>query len=103
VRFHGHDDGGELYPDLDADVHHLEHLLRYQHPGPPDYTVTMTQGQAYTCPQELGGNQFVGTVNIPKSGKQAITNLWTQGQNIDARATLIIRSFSYTHQIRSRT
>jgi hypothetical protein len=60
-------------------------------------------GQACTCPQELGGNQFVGTVNIPKSGKQAITNLWTQGQNVDAQATLIIRSFSYTHQIRSRT
>ena len=35
-------------------------------------------------------------------------NLWAQGQNVDAQATLIIRSFSYTpsdsvtrHQIRS--
>ena len=30
-------------------------------------------------------------------------NLLAQGQNIDAQATLIIGSFSYTHQIRSGT
>ena len=34
--------------------------------GPPNYTLTMTRGQAYTLTQEFGGNQFVGTVNIPK-------------------------------------
>jgi hypothetical protein len=28
--------------------------------GPPNYTPTMTQGQAYTHTQELGGNQFAG-------------------------------------------
>jgi hypothetical protein len=72
--------------------------------GPPDYTLTMTQGQACTYTQEFGGNQFAGTVNIPKSGKQqVIMNLCAQGQNVHAQATLIIRSLSYTHQIRSRT
>ena len=61
----------------------------------------MTQGQTYTDTQEFGGNQFAGIVNIPKSGEQQVMNLWAQGQNVDTQATLIIRSFSYTHQIRS--
>lgn len=57
----------------------------------------MTQGQAYTYTQEFGGNEFAGPVNIPKSGKQQIImNLWAQGQNVDAQATLIIQSFGYT-------
>ena len=65
--------------------------------GPPNYTLTMTQGQTSAYTQEFGGNQFAGAVNIPKSGKQqVIMNLWAQGQNVDAQATLIIRSFSYT-------
>ena len=28
--------------------------------GPPNYTLTMTQGQTYTYMQEFGGNQFAG-------------------------------------------
>jgi hypothetical protein len=28
--------------------------------GPPNYTLTMTQGQTYTYTQEFGGNQFAG-------------------------------------------
>ena len=55
----------------------------------------MMQGQTYTVTQEFGGNQFAGTVNIPKSGEQqVIMTRWAQGQNVDAQATLIIRSFS---------
>jgi hypothetical protein len=65
--------------------------------GPPDYTLTMTQGSTYTCTREFCGNQFADTAGIPKSGKQqVIMNFWAQGQNVDAQATLIIRSFNYT-------
>ena len=32
--------------------------------GPPNYTLTMTQGQTYTYTQEFSGNRFAGAVNI---------------------------------------
>jgi hypothetical protein len=67
--------------------------------GPPDYTLTMTEGQVYHYVQPFTGNTFTGTVHIPATGKQQVLmNLWTQGQNASsiASTTVILRSFSYT-------
>jgi len=66
---------------------------------PPDYTLTMTQGEQYNWTETYGGNPYAGTVSIPPTGgQQVIMNLWTQGQNNPGipATTVILRSFSYT-------
>lgn len=66
--------------------------------GPPDYTLTMTEGQVYNYTEPYGGNVFAGTVHIPATGgQQVIMNLWAQGRNVAVPDTVVVlRSFSYT-------
>jgi hypothetical protein len=63
----------------------------------PDYTLTMTQGQAYTYVQPFGGNTFSGTVEIPATGnQQVIMNVWSATTPVySGDFSVIIESFTY--------
>jgi len=63
-------------------------------------TVTATDGQSYKYTQLYGGNQFAGTVSIPKTGKQqVIANLWCPNGTAPNGNPLLqvpVTSFTYT-------
>ena len=63
-----------------------------------DYTVTMTEGEAYTYVQPFGGNLFRGTLHVPATGgQQVIMNLWTANQQaLPSPVSVTIDSFTYT-------